>query len=166
MKRDKKDKGITLIALIITIIILIILTSIGIGSATGLKGSITNSKETVAMSNIKKIQQAVLEAYIKYKETGNADTIIGTKMTYEEAKEVEAEFQEIEPAISLKMSDYGALATDIAQYYYKLNKTQLKLLSIINITEDEEFMVNYSTGEVFDLTTQQTGLGTVLYVST
>ena len=55
-------------ALIITIIVLMIITGIGIGASTGMKGNISESKETVATAELSKIQQAVLENYVKYKQ--------------------------------------------------------------------------------------------------
>ena len=48
-KKIKDNKGITLMALIITIIVLMIITGIGIGASTGMKGNISESKETVKL---------------------------------------------------------------------------------------------------------------------
>ena len=89
----KKEEGITLLALVITIIVLLILVGVGIGATSGKKSSIKESKDAVAVADIKKVQQAVGEIYIKYMNTKNTALLKGTKMTYTEAQAVETEFK-------------------------------------------------------------------------
>ncbi|MBR3152555.1 MAG: hypothetical protein IKF52_02990, partial [Clostridia bacterium] len=59
----KKQKGITLIALVITIIVLLILAGVTIAMVVGDNGILTRSREAKDTTNIKKIQEEVdLEA--------------------------------------------------------------------------------------------------------
>ena len=71
-KENKKEKGITLVALIVTIIVLIILAGISITTLTGEKGLINqatdSSQEAQKQSIIDKIQADLLQEKIK---TGN-----------------------------------------------------------------------------------------------
>ena len=78
----KSQKGITLMALVITIIVLLIIAGIGIGEIIGNSGDINQTKDVLALSELKKIQQAVLENYIKYKQIGNESLFIGNYIEY------------------------------------------------------------------------------------
>ena len=60
----KSNKGITLIALAVTIIVLIIIASVGTYSGVQ---ALRDSKENAQLSEVRMIQQAVLENYTKYK---------------------------------------------------------------------------------------------------
>ena len=64
----RKNSGITIIALTITIILLLIIASITI--SIGLN-SLKDSKENLKLSELKMVQQAVLENYEKYITTNN-----------------------------------------------------------------------------------------------
>lgn len=68
MKNKRKDKGITLIALIVTIIVLLILAGVSIAMLTGENGILTqasNAKETTDKNkDIEKIKLAISEAQI------------------------------------------------------------------------------------------------------
>ena len=117
------------------------------------------------MSDVSKIQQAVIETYIKYKQMENSTLLKGTKITYAEAKSIESDFQEIDSSISLKETqNYDETDTDIGKYYYKLSKSDLEEMGISNIDSEDEFVVNYSTGEVFNVSNPKTGLGNAAYV--
>lgn len=157
----KNNSGITLMALIITIIVLIILAGIGIGSATGMKGNINQSKEAVAITDLSKIQQVVLENYIKYKQLNQEKFLKGEKITYAEAK---AEFDGLgfSGDESLKVSSYNE--TDPSTFYYKLDTMHLKEMGLQNIGSENEYIVNYSTGEVFNIKQKKTSSGHILYV--
>lgn len=166
-KTLKKEKGITLIALMITVIILMILAGIGINLSTGMKGSINQSREEIQISALYKIQQAVFENYIKYQQTGVERVLKGIPMEYEtEAKSVASSF-----GVSLKSrQNYDLPQVENREeipgnpiYYYKLQPFHLVEMGLENIKNDE-FMVNYSTGEVFDITTQTTKSGEKLYI--
>ena len=166
MKRILEEKsGITLIALTITIIVLLILAGVGIGASAGTKGNIAKSTDATAMSDVSKIQQAIIETYIKYKQTENSTVLKGTKITYAEAKSIESDFQKIDSSISLKETqNYDNTDIDIGKYYYKLDKSDLDGMGIGNIDSADEFVVNYATGEVFNISNPKTELGNAVYV--
>ena len=98
----KQEKGITLIALTITIIVLLIISSVGIGASIGLKGNINESKDAVATTNLKKVQEAIAETYIKYKNTNNSNLLVGEKISFSEAQTA---FEEVNvtPRVDMKM---------------------------------------------------------------
>ena len=93
----KSQKGITLIALVITIIIIIILAGTGVEELSRNKSDIKQTKNTISKSELNKIQQAVLENFLKYKQLENETYLIGTKITYSEAntklKNIERNFE-------------------------------------------------------------------------
>ncbi len=158
------NKGITLMALIITIIVLSILTAIGIGSATGMKGSITQSKEVISTTELSKIQQAILENYVKYKQLNQERFLKGDKITFDEANK---EFKKlgVDESQKLKVASYdGVDGTDPSLFYYKLDKMHLKELGLQNINDDDMYIVNYSSGEVFNITQKKSINGTILYI--
>ena len=152
----KNETGVTLVALVITIIVLIILAGIGIGATTGINGNIQEAKTNLAISELSQVQQAVLETYIKYRQTNNSNSLIGIEITYSEA---ETEFAKLSSGTLV-----GTESTDVDKVYYKLTPTELEELGIQN--GKDTYIVNYYTGEVFNITTQKTEDGQVLYVNT
>ena len=153
----KSQKGITLVALVITIIVLIILSGITIGKIAGNKGNINQTKNAVALSELSKVQQAVMETYIKYKQLNNSSLLIGTVIDNTNAQSL---LTEVKPGESLKAND-----SDKIEYkYYSLTKQDLITLGLENIQNDNEYIVNYSTGEVFNITQKQTINKEALYV--
>lgn len=160
----KNNKGITLMALIITIIVLIILAGIGIGSSTGMKGNINKSKETMVTAELSKIQQAVLENYIKYKQLNQEKFLKGEKISYDDAVE-EFNMLGLGSNQKLKVASYNiSTDTDPSLYYYKMTKDNLNEMGLQNINNDDEYIVNYSSGEVFNITQRKTASGNVLYI--
>lgn len=158
----KEKKGITLIALVITIIVLLILTRISIGQLSGDKNSITESKDKTALLDLTKIQQAVMETYIKYKQLGNPMILNGTQITYAEAL---SKFNQLECSESLKVDSYdGITEIDPSRFYYKIQKTDLTNMGLGNINNNDEYIVNYSSGEVFKITQKKTTNNEVLYI--
>ena len=166
MKKNLQEKsGITLIALSVTIVVLTILAGVSIGASKGMKSNINRSKEITAMSDASKIQQAVIEKYIKYHQMKNSTFLKGTKITYAEAKSIESTFQEIDSSISLKETqNYDEIEIEDGKYYYKLTKSDLEALGLSNIDSKDEFVVNYSTGEVFNISNPKTALGNAVYL--
>ncbi|MBR0428327.1 MAG: hypothetical protein IJK18_09065 [Clostridia bacterium] len=158
----KEKKGITLIALVITIIILLILAGVGIGELTGNKNSITESKDKTASSELTKIQQAVIETYLKYNQLGNKMVLKGDSMTYAEAL---SEFNQLGSSESLKVESYDGISeTDPGLFYYKVGPGDLKEMGLENIHKKDEYVVNYSTGEVFNITQKKISNGDALYI--
>ena len=160
----ENNKGITLMALIITIIVLMIITGIGIGASTGMRGNINESKEVMATAELSKIQQAVLENYIKYKQLNQERFLYGVKITFAEAK-TEFENLGLNGNETLKVSSYDGISeADPSLFYYKLDKMHLKEMGLQNINNNDQYIVNYSSGEVFNITQKKTASGNVLYV--
>ncbi len=58
MKEQRKNKGITLIALVITIIILLILAAVGIATLTGENGILTRANDSKIKNELAKVQEA------------------------------------------------------------------------------------------------------------
>ena len=75
----RKQGGITLIALVITIIVLLILAGVTIATLTGDEGILSRAnkaaEETIASSELEKINIAVTAAYIERKGTLNEDNL-------------------------------------------------------------------------------------------
>ena len=153
----KSQKGITLMALVITIIVLLIIAGIGIGELRGKKGDINQTKNAVALSELNKIQQSIIETYLKYKQLNNASVLIGTPLDYQTAQSY---LSEVKPGETLKANDLNE-----AEYkYYELNKQNLKTMGLENINNNDRYVVNYSTGEVFNITQKQTVINEALYI--
>lgn len=156
----KSEKGITLMVLAITVIILLIITGVGVGASVGLKGNIKQSKNQILETELYQVQQAVLETYIKYKQTNNTKNLIGNKIEYSEASNY---LQGIDTSLNLKATNYDDKETvepDLC--YYILEQADLEKLRLNN--SDDVYVVNYSTGEVFNYTVKKTEEGKVLYI--
>lgn len=159
-KRLKNNKGITLVALVITIIVLMIIAGVSIGASAGIKGNIKTAKNNIAITELSEVQHAILEAYIKYKQTGNDAYLVGKKLTYAQA---DTYLNELSTQISLKQENYDSLENiSKEKYYYELSASELKSIGIQN-TEDV-YIANYETGEVFNYTGKTTGDGEILYI--
>ena len=142
----KSQKGITLMALVITIIVLLIIAGIGIGEIIGNSGDINQTEDVLALSELKKIQQAVLESYLKYKQVGNDSIFLGTPIDSGETLKANTQDNSSENA------------------YYKVTAGNLKSLGLDNINNKDEYIVNYSTGEVFNITQKKTAKNEPLYI--
>lgn len=154
----KSQKGITLMALVVTIIILLIIAGIGIGEIAGNGGDINQTEDVMALSELKKIQQAVLETYIKYKQLGNKDVLIGKRISNDIAQ---GELSAIKSGLELKTNG----SQQGAEYaYYELDINHLKNIGLDNIHNNDKYIVNYSTGEVFNITQKKTAKEDILYV--
>lgn len=153
----KSQKGITLMALVITIIVLLIIAGIGIGEIIGNSGDINQTEDALSLSELNKIQQAVIETYLKYKQLNNESILIGTPEEYNIA---EGYLSEIKPDESLKVDNLN----DVEYKYYRLTKENLEQLGLENIHNDDNYIVNYSTGEVFNITQKKTKKNEALYV--
>lgn len=156
-EKINNQKGITLVALVITIIVLMILAGIGIGQIFGEKNSISESKEETAFSELTKIQQAIIEKYIKYQQFKNKNILIGEEIDYNDAQTALAQIKSNE---ELKVSNRDGVEFQ----YYKLTVENLKILGLENIHNNDEYIVNYATGEVMNITQKKTKNGGVLYI--
>ena len=160
----RREKGITLIALMITIIVLLIILGISIGAKDAIKGEINNSKDDAIKSQLAGIQQAVLENYVKYRQTGNESSLVGEELSWSEANTYLSDIStESSTELSLKEINYDQLTdVDAQKKYYELDSTELKNLGL---EEDEDtYIVNYETGEVFNITKKVTNHNEALYI--
>ena len=143
----RENKGITLVALVITIIILLIISGISItGTIAGKK----ETQESVQISELKMIQQAILQRYTKSQLT--KETLPGTSIDISQVQSMINEINnKTEQNIILKGKDYK-----------RLNKTDLEKLGITG--EEDSYIVNYNTGEVINETLKTTKSGKALYI--
>ena len=143
----KLNKGITLVSLVITVIILLIISGISI---TGAIRGIEQSQENIQFSELNIVQHAILERYTKAQLTkeilpGEPIKDLELNSIIEEIKNKTGE------SITLKGGEY-----------LQLNKMDLENLGITE--ENDEFIVNYSTGEVINKTQKVTLSGKILYI--
>ncbi len=115
----KKEKGITLIALIITIIVLVILAGIAIGALTSnnsvLKQAGSAKKETLESEEVEKVNIAVMDA------AANAGTTVTGELTTELVKNaIKGQFGD--DAIA-KVKGEGPWKYDGEYKTYKIDKT-------------------------------------------
>ena len=147
MQKMKKESGITMTVLVITIIVL------GIIGAVLISYSVVGTKETKNkkyLANLQVVQHALYERYEQYKVTSDASLLVGTTAH--------------KPTTSFNWADNNAywLKNSAGEKYYRLDADDLQALGISNI-DDTEYIVNYYTQEVYDITHQTTSSGSVLY---
>lgn len=149
MYKFKTQKGITLVSLVITIIILLIISSIGINF--GING-INSTKDSKLEAELNMVQHAVLEQYTKYKTIKDIAYLVGNKVSEEQLNGVTEE---------LGITLVNIPDTYANKDYYKLDKASLREIGIQE-TEDE-YIVNYISGEVINITKKKLSNNTPLY---
>lgn len=149
---SQNEKGITLIVLIITIIIMIIIA--GITITLGTEG-IKESKDNKLITELGIINHALLQRKTKANLTG--EVYPGTSYTNL------SEIMTIVDDINSRNSEERVILkdTNAVNYYLVTKDNGLKELGI-NSAEDE-YIVNYETGEVINKTTLVTTKGKPLY---
>lgn len=145
----KKEKGITIVSLVITFILLLILSAVGINM--GISG-INSVKDSKLKSELDMVQHAVLEQYTKYKTTRNSVYLVGNKITKEEASNL---------ANEMGVTLANIPDTYSNKDYYKLEKTALESIGIKDATD--EYVVNYISGEVMNITVKKLSNNNPLY---
>ncbi len=159
----KNNNGITLVALVITIVVLTILAGITIGNITDKKGTLKTTSDEMLLYELNEIQQAVLELNIKYKQTRAQSYFEGTKITKDEADDYLQEIANLSgEALTLKLSDEEDSTSDDKSYYLLIKK-DLDHMGLAN--SQDEFVVNYYTGEIFNITLNVTSDGRPLYIN-
>lgn len=138
-----KERGITLIALTVTIVILLIISSITI---TGAIKGVDETQENKVSTEMKMVQHAILERYTKYKLTKDENLLVGTVVSNANL-----------PSLSEGNSWQATGSDESNQQYYELNKSDLQKLGLEpgKITNTSKYIVNYSTGEVYDSINQK-----------
>lgn len=149
MYKFKTQKGITLISLVITIIILLIISSIGINF--GING-IRSTKDSKLEAELNMVQHAILEQYAKYKTTKDMVYIVGNKVSEEQLRGITSE---------LGITLVNIPNTYFNKDYYKLDKASLKEIGIQET--DDEYIVNYISGEVINITKKRLSNNNPLY---
>lgn len=144
------NKGVTIVSLTVIIIILLILASIGVNIGIKNIKSVQDSKLT---AELQMVQHAILEQYSKYKTTKDVVYLVGNKITNEEVNKVANEL-----GINLVQIPETYSNTE----YYKLDKASLVAIGIQDSTD--EYIINYITGEVMNITKKLSD-NTPLYIT-
>lgn len=145
------EKGITMVAIIITVIVLLILAGVSIN--VGLNGmeSVENSK---LASELNMVQHAVLQQYTKYKTTKDISYIeLGQKITQKQANQYAEE---------LGVTLVNIPDTYSNKDYYLLDKESLSSIGIQD--SNYEYIINYISGEVMNITIKKTSNNSPLYI--
>lgn len=147
----RKNKGITMVALVITIIILLILAGI---SVTGVIRGIDETNESRAISQLEMVQHALLERKTKADITKEElEELPGTTVDPTELRNLITEIKNVtEIKIELRGNEGD---------YKELSTADLNELGIEK--ETDTFIVNYKTGEVINKTQKVTKAGRALY---
>ena len=146
----RKNKGITMVALVITIIILLILAGI---SVTGVIRGIDETNESTQISQLEMVQHALLERKTKADLTKEKETLPGTTADYTELQNLINEIN--------TMSSANITLRGNKEDYKELSTADLKELGIEKETNTS--IVNYKTGEVINKTQKVTKAGRALY---
>ena len=140
MKKLSSNKGITLTALVITIILLLILVSIVVyNSLDGLRSNIDNANKNKLLSEIQMVQNIALQQYNTFLTTKDTSLLVGDSATG------------LESSTSLFFDLCTQLDITLDSDYYLLEKNDLAGLGISNA--EDQYIVNYVTGEVMNYTT-------------
>ena len=145
----KNQRGITILTLAITVAVLAILfaVSVSLGDV-----SVNETKDSKLTTDLNIVQHAVIEQYSKFKLTKNISYLAGTKMESNEINDIANQL-----GINLvKIPDTYSNAD-----YYKLSLQDLASIGIENA--EDEYIVNYVTGEVINITKKITSDGKPLY---
>ena len=174
MQKIKDSKGITLVVLVITVIVLLILATITIRYGIEEVHEVSNKKME---TDLKVVQQSIMQRYallqskgllnIKAPDINNDASIQDSSETRVADPKKTLDIYSFPTDIKLK-SDYTASDSvsysatySFEAYYYLLDENDLSDLGItaesnfqssdLYASEQYKFMVNYSTGEVFDI---------------
>lgn len=154
MQMMKKNEGITLVSLVITIIIMLMLAGIGVTTAYT---SINGVRDDKLKTELGVIRQATLEQYTLAQAVNQTKTLatepqvsfwIGEKIT--DKNEI----------TFISLSEYNPQYQE--EFYYRLNPENLRKIGIKDAKYT--YIVNYSTGEVYNETQKTTSDHQQLYL--
>ena len=156
MKNLSSNKGITLTMLVITIIVILIITGISItGAITG----VDSANDSRAITDLEKVKHAVTQRYSKFKLTKDKSLLVGTKVEL-------SELTDVPESINWRVFQF-TIGETTSQYperkYYRLSKSDLESLGFSGDYKGSSYIVNYSSGEVYDEGQKQTSDGKALY---
>lgn len=146
----KQEKAITLVSLMITVILMLILAGVSITIGTGQMKTVNDSKLT---SELEMVQHAILEQYTKYKTTKDKVYLVGNKITKEEANSAASE-------MGVTLANIPDTYKD--KDYYRLDKASLTTMGIQEVSD--EYIINYISGEVMNITVKKTSSNKPLYI--
>lgn len=159
------EKGITLMTLVITIIVLLIIAGVSLNFS---KDSIKEARENTALTELNMVQHAILEKYTKAKVMKDESILPSAGVFNDVASSLSSSSKytsitDLVSYINSKNTDEDITLKD-TEYsnYVLLQQNELKQLGITK-TEDE-YVVNYQTGEVFNITQEVTKSGKALYI--
>lgn len=155
---SKKENGITLVALAISVIVLLIIVGITITVGTSTLSEIRDEKNEI---NLSVIQEVLIQQYTLAKTKGELNKT-AAKITQNTPLSVDA--KRPKEFVGLRLADCSFLDRNgffhkkdyeenmcYEDYYYYLTIDDLVDLNIATDTSLESmYIVNYSTGEVFD----------------
>ena len=151
----KENNGITIIALVVTILVLLILAGVTIN---GVIHGIDESEENKLLSELSMVQHAITQRYTKYELTKDKDILVGTRIQT-------STLENVPNTINWKVTQFDEI-NNPEREYYRVNKSDLVKLGLSGDDKtDSSYVVNYSTGEVYNETSKQTKSGKVLYLS-
>lgn len=150
MKFHEDRQGVMMVVLAITLAIIFILAGIGVNIGVE---SVKTTQDSKLTYELEVVQHAVLEQYMKYKTTKNKSYLVGNKMEQQEVEEL---------ASQLGITLVNIPDTYDNKDYYQLDKASLLEIGISNT--DDEYVINYISGEVINITKKTTNKGTTLYV--
>jgi Tfp pilus assembly protein PilE len=145
------QNGVTMVILAITIIVMIIIAGVSVTIGTD---SVKKAKDNQTYSELLMVQHAVLEQYTKFETTKDITYLLGNKMELSEVQNI---------ALNMNVILVNIPQNYTNKDYYKLDKASLLEMGITNV--DDEFIVNYISGEVLNITQKTTNSGTSLYIT-
>lgn len=150
MRNFKENKGITLIVLAIAVIVLLILATVTIYNGTI---GIDDAEDGKLQAEVQMVQHAVLEQYVQFNLTKNTKYLVGDKLDLSQAQQIAQEM--------------GITLVDIPNTYnnrdyYRLTKEHLAQMGITNA--EDQYIVNYVSGEVMNFTRKKDSAGRPVYV--
>ena len=149
MNGFSNSKGITIVSLVVVILLLLILSGVGFNLGTNGIKSVNDSK---LKAELDMVQHAVLEQYTKYKTTKDETYLLGSKISDDEINTLASE---------LNINLVSIPNTYSNKEYYKLDNRTLATIGIQDSTD--EYIVNYVSGEVINITTKRLSNNTPLY---
>lgn len=145
----KNCKGITIVSLVVTVVVLLIVTMVSINF--GITG-INETNDAKLTSELQMVQHAILEQYTKYKTTKDTVYLVGNKIT-------DAEVNQIANELGIVLVDIPDTYSN--QDYYRLDKASLTAIGIQD--SSDEYIINYISGEVINITKKKTSENVPLY---
>lgn len=149
----KENRGITIISLVVTIIVLLILAGV---TVNGVIQGIDETEENKLLSELSMVQHAISERYTKYKLTKDKDILVGTRIQT-------STLEDVPNTIIWKVTQFDE-TNNPEKEYYRISNADLKKLGLSsNDATNSSYIINYSTGEVYNEISKTTKSGKVLY---